>query len=124
MVFSRLALVYVVLLILFSQNAKAVIDPLTGSRVSVTATQTLLAAPPLPSMDSRETEVTVQAAYVTAKVSDDAFFGEGNFKGWAFGLGISSGARQRLGYFGILLVNNMKGEVKSTNEEMHLPTLD
>ncbi len=98
-------------------------DVLTAARVSLSSTQSLLAAPPLPSLETNEKFViSVQGGYVSGHAEGDDYSTRqsayrGNFYGESFGLGLTSSSYKNLSYFGMLVGNTLGGELSGTSTD-------
>lgn len=101
-----------IFIFIFYFNAFADLDPLSGARTSVFATQTLLASQPLPSLDGRDKK-TIQISYFKIDFGDsDEQTGEsydGDFEGYALGYGWSSALRGSIGKYITVMVNDVTG---------------
>ena len=95
-------------------------DPGTATRVSLASTQDMLAAPPLPSLEtSGRPEVTVQASAIGGRNSGEVWGSTGihnydyvgAFNGNAYGLGISTPSYGRFGFFAFGLTNRLEGQM-------------
>lgn len=104
-------------------------DPLTGVRVSLIGLQTVLASPPLPSLDiENRGEATFQLAYLKARVNDSysvAAQGDdspstgrarGSFKGYGFGIGLTTSARHDFGFYGFGIYNSINGDLRISTD--------
>ncbi len=105
---SLLALVFAPAL-----QSQAALDPLVGTKVSLVATQAMLASPFLPSLSSTGTDINFSGSYILTKMEggDSASSYNGRFSGYALGLGYSSGTKGYLGTFAIVNASSMDGEV-------------
>ena len=95
-------------------------DPGTATRVSLALTQDMLAAPPLPSLESSgRPEVMVQASAVGARNSGEVYGSTGihvydyigAFNGSSYGLGFSTPSYGRFGFFLLALSNQVDGSM-------------
>jgi hypothetical protein len=89
--------------LLVSQPARALLDPQSGLRVSLAATQTLLSAPLLPSLGSKENPLQAQLSYIGVKMSgtdtEHQLDYSGDFTGGAVGFGYSSRVKEIFNFF-------------------------
>ncbi len=112
------------LIILFGAAAAEAssIDVLTGARVSISSTQSILGAPPLPSLESNTGLVFIfQGGYLTGKAIDSSNGGasgySGNFYGKAAGIGFSSRTFGNFSFFGLFVASQMDGEIAVTSSD-------
>ena len=117
-------LTILLLFFIFHDARAGVADPLTGVRISVLATQTVLAAPPLPSLETtKHGELAVQGSYISANVNDSqvlkatqgpdfTVYTTGQFRGGATGLGYTTPTRSDFGFFIFGTYNYLTGNIQ------------
>lgn len=128
---------FLILLALAPALAFGAADPLTGVRISLLGLQAALAAPPLPSLDSKHRgSITPVAAYLkaTLKAEETAAAPDGynnttqrtagNFKGHSLGLGFATAGKNSLGFYGFFVYDKMDGDVKLTVDEDAAATVE
>jgi hypothetical protein len=115
---SRLGRMIYLFLLLIALPASANLDPFSGARVSLVATQTLLTAPPLPKLDATKGNLTVQGSYIaaTAEGRDTVTRNDysGKFTGGDLGFGYSTPADKGIGYFATGIISKLSGEAQTT----------
>ncbi len=111
---------------LFSNTAfsAGTFDVLTGARVSLASTQSILAAPPLPSLESNTGLILVfQGGYLSGKVSEQNPMSSqsgfsGNFFGKGAGFGFSTRTFGKFSFFGLLVASQMDGEIRLVSTDL------
>ena len=101
-------------LLLTPPKTHAALDPLTGARVSLITTQTSIAAPFLPNLESKEAQVGTQIAYLKSKLKgrQDGAGYAGAFSGFGLGFNYSSALRGGFGWYLGALANQVGGRAK------------
>jgi hypothetical protein len=108
----------------FPTHAQAAtkLDQMIGIRLSQRVSQTILAAPPLPSLtEDREHHLIPTGSSLKATAEDSnandystSHYG-GKFSGWTGGMGFTESTRKNLSYYGFAMMSQLKGKISMTN---------